>query len=97
MVTIIENWAEVVGEIRDALGDDSNPPFLILTVHLDQVTNHGKFPNLIRPNALNEIRVKLKHSEFSRLQLQLGSKIKAIMRAAPGGIYFVKPESLQRV
>lgn len=91
MVNIIENWAEINGEISSIKNDEKNKDFKVVVIKLESARDHQHFPNLLQAKETDEIPVKIKADEFDKSGGKQGDKISGIVRAAPNKLHFFKP------
>ena len=95
MVNIIENWAEITGEIIAIHEDKSKPDFQLISFKILTNKNHRAFPNLVKPDTQQTITLKMKKIELKEKQLKAGKRISVIVRAAPANIYFADLDSIK--
>lgn len=94
MVNIVENWAEVTGEITFSRRDPSKSDIHLVTVRIIAAKNYESFPNLIRPNKQNKITIQVKKEDIPEVGFKKGNVIKARVRAAGKDAYFILKDSL---
>ncbi len=97
MVNIVENWAEITGEIVSVTEDLSKPENQLVKLRILSNNNHLAFPNLVKPDKDEEITLKIKKHELKNKPLKPGKVIKATIRAAPANIYFADMGSIKIV
>jgi hypothetical protein len=95
MVNIVENWAEVTGEITFSRRDPSKSDIHLVTVRIISAKNYESFPNLIRPNKQNKITIQVKREDIPEVGFKKGNVIKARVRAAGKDAYFFNSETIQ--
>lgn len=95
MVNMIENWAEITGEITYIRRDHSRPGFHLITIRLGESKNYRSFPNLIRPTRRNTLTISIPKEELENMELKKGDVISTRVRAAPLNTYFLHPPSLE--
>ena len=97
MVNIIENWTEVTGEISDIVVEQTLKNFHTVILRIMEMKDVEHFPNLIRPDAQNEIPVRLPSDVIQTLNLKKGDKINALIRTAGLNLYFFRQDSIKVV
>lgn len=95
MVNIIENWTEVTGEISAIDFEQTPKGFVTVTLRILEMKEFKHYLNLLRPNAENEIPVKLVSNVTQALNLKKGIKINAVIRAVGLNNYFFKQDSIK--
>jgi hypothetical protein len=95
MVNIVENWAEITGEITYSRKDSSRPDFQLVTIRILSSKTYQSFPNLIRPNKQNKITLHVKKEDLPENGLKKGKVISVRVRAAGYDIYYANAETIK--
>ena len=95
MVQIIPNYASVTAAVLavEAFDDAMD----VVTLQIDEIKDHQNYPNLIRPLPGNRLKVTIKRSAREALELEKGSRISALVRAAGLDNYYFNDDSIRIV
>ena len=99
MVSVIENWAQLDGTVREVRPDPELPDQLVAVVDVDAVESveddEGKlFPNLFADAAGTSVEVRVPAAPASDQQLASGCKISARVKRTGPNRSFVHPQHL---
>ena len=89
MVTIIENWTEVVGIVVALLPSPTRDGFLEMELNVEEVRPVADFPNLVQARPGENITVLIRTSQVADSRPKAGTEVDLRLRAAgPPLVYF---------
>lgn len=91
-VPIIENWSDIVGEIRNVQPSPETTGFLSAEILLQEIRPVPEFANLLDGRVGQSISVKVPQELGQRLGLRPGATFRGRVRQSGVNSYFVHPE-----
>jgi hypothetical protein len=93
MVAVIENWADLVGRIREISDHDGN--FATIAVDVEHVDDVDGYPNLLADLDHTTAHIDVRHEQLRAHKLEPGDRIRARTRRAQGDRLFAHPHHLE--
>lgn len=94
-VKIIENWAEVTGEITGINKSLQFDDFDEINIRISDIKSYENYPNLLDKQPGGIITVTLRNTVVKELNLKLKDILKALVRVAPKKKYFARQDKIE--
>ena len=95
MVQIVENWADIVGGVRDVAPAPDLPGFVRASVDLERAADVEGFRNLLADSSGTVVSVFVPSAVAEERGLRAGKRLVARARKAGPGRTFVHPEHVE--
>lgn len=90
MVSIIENWASIQGEIKSVSSHPGSKGYLEVDLALKEALDIDGFPNLAKADEGNTIHINVKPEQLRLLNIKAGKPLCSKARKAFGQVYFLE-------
>lgn len=94
MVSIVENWADITGEVRSMAPATDLKGFLIATIQVEQVRPVVGFPNLLGDVVGTQLAVHIPETSAKALSLTPKKRIACWVRKADRQRVFAHPDHI---
>jgi hypothetical protein len=94
-VPIVENWADVKGDLVDSYPSKTSDGFITLDVKVKDAKNIKGYKNLLADRVGEVIQVNVPESLLQGKDIKQGGKASLRVRMASPRKFFVHPEHLQ--
>ena len=91
---VVENWAELHGQVTEYLPDPAAPGHTIARVKVNEVRSLEPYPNLFKSSAGETLEIKLPIPKLPRALPPVDGRIVWRIRRAGPQMIFVHPDSL---
>jgi hypothetical protein len=92
MVQIVENWAEVVGQVKAITGSDKGPDYRTMALDVEAVEDVEGFPNLVAGAAGSTLDVIVRSDAMARSGVGEGADVRLRVRKATPFEVFAAPD-----
>jgi hypothetical protein len=85
---VIENWADVEGQVEAIEPEQALPGYRIVRMRIDSAANVGGFANLVAGHVGHSLKVHVPEAKIKELQLEAGKRMTCRMRQGGPLTYF---------